>query len=171
MVSFSSSIVTLVVFFWSVAAALPVTGTPVCHAPPLASKRERANKITKAETMRARLEFTIASLEEITGAKQARTPGLPRGIADAHDWLPMIQANCRARFTAADFDFVVRTLARSQTDHVSLIDLLGDVETRDSVVDNPRLVEAILSNGCQLQISCHFYFYVLARHFPRDARS
>ena len=35
----------------------------------------------------------------------------------------MIRANCRARFTAADFDFVVRTLARSQTDHVSLVDL------------------------------------------------
>jgi hypothetical protein len=24
----------------------------------------------------------------------------------------MIRANCRARFTAADFDFIVRTLAR-----------------------------------------------------------
>ena len=44
----------------------------------------------------------------------------------------MIQANCRARFTAADFDFVVRTLARSPNDHVSLVDLLGDAETRDT---------------------------------------
>ena len=34
----------------------------------------------------------------------------------------MIRANCRERFTAADFEFVVRTLAHSQTDHVSLID-------------------------------------------------
>src|SRR3954469_22341194 len=81
----------------------------------------------------------------------------------------MIRANCRERFTASDFEFVVRTLARSQTDHVSLVDLLGDVETRDSVLDNPRLVESILSNAGQLRISSHFYFYVLARHVLRDA--
>lgn len=80
----------------------------------------------------------------------------------------MIQANCRARFTAADFDFVVRTLARSQTDHVSLADLLSDAETRDTVLDSPRLVEAILSSAAQLHISSHFYFYVLARHVLRD---
>jgi len=76
----------------------------------------------------------------------------------------MIRANCRARFTAADFDFIVRTLARSQTDHVSLADLLSDVETRDSILDHPRLVEAILSNCGHLRISSQFYFYVLARH-------
>src|SRR5437763_7521501 len=76
----------------------------------------------------------------------------------------MIRANCRARFTAADFDFIVRTLARSQTDHVSLVDLLSDVETRDSILDHPRLIEAILSNCGHLRISSQFYFYVLARH-------
>jgi len=80
----------------------------------------------------------------------------------------MIQANCRARFTAADFDFVVRTLARSKTDQVSLVDLLSDAETRDTVLDSPRLVDAILSSSNQLQISSHFYFYVLARHVLRD---
>ena len=94
---------------------------------------------------------------------------MPHGIADAHDWFPMIRANCRERFTAADFEFVVRTLGRSQTDHVSLVDLLSDAETRDSVLDNPRLVESILSNAGHLRISSHFYFYVLARHVLRDA--
>ena len=63
---------------------------------------------------------------------------MPRGTADAHDTTPMIQGNCRVRFTAADFDFVVRILARSQTDHVSLVDLLSDAEARDSVLDSPR---------------------------------
>ena len=76
----------------------------------------------------------------------------------------MIRANCRARFTAADFDFVVRTLARSQTDHVSLVDLLSNSDTRDSVLDHPQLMDAILSNPGQLRISPQFYFYVLARH-------
>ncbi|MBA3831120.1 MAG: hypothetical protein H0X34_04340 [Chthoniobacterales bacterium] len=81
----------------------------------------------------------------------------------------MIQANCRARFTAADFQFIVRTLARSPNDQVSLVDLLGDEETRDAVLDQPRLVEAILSQGGQLAISSAFYFYVLARHVLQRA--
>src|SRR6266516_6841200 len=76
----------------------------------------------------------------------------------------MIRANCRARFTAAYFDFIVRTLACSPTDQVSLVDLLSDVETRDSILDHPRLVDAILNHCGQLQISSQFYFYVLARH-------
>jgi hypothetical protein len=86
------------------------------------------------------------------------------GSCIAHDEVPMIRANCRARFTAADFDFIVRTLARSQTDQVSLVDLLSDVETRDSILDHPRLVDAILNHCGHLRISSQFYFYVLARH-------
>lgn len=81
----------------------------------------------------------------------------------------MIRANCRARFTAADFEFVVGTLARSQVDHVSLVDLLSDAETRDSVLDHPRLVHAILSDAGHLHISSQFYFYVLARHVLQQA--
>jgi hypothetical protein len=87
----------------------------------------------------------------------------------AHDEFPMIRANCRARFTAVDFDFVVRTLARSKTDHISLVDLLSDVETRDSILDHPRLVDAILCNAGHLHISSQFYFYVLARHVLQQA--
>lgn len=81
----------------------------------------------------------------------------------------MIRANCRARFTAADFQFIVRTLARSPNDQVSLVDLLSDAETRDAVLDDPRLVEAILSHAGQLSISSSFYFYVLARHVLQQA--
>src|SRR5215510_14869339 len=81
----------------------------------------------------------------------------------------MIRANCRARFTADDFDFIVRTLARSQTHQVSLVDLLSDVETRDSILDHPRLVDAILNHCGQLRISSQFYFYVLARHVLQQA--
>src|SRR6266699_3416168 len=67
-------------------------------------------------------------------------------VSITHYEFPMVRANCRARFTAADFDFIVRTLARSQTDQVSLVDLLSDVETRDSILDHPRLVDAILNH-------------------------
>jgi len=81
----------------------------------------------------------------------------------------MIRANCRARFTAADFDFIVRALARSRGDSVSLVDLLSDSETRDSILDHPRLVETILSNAGHLHISSQFYFYVLARYVLQQA--
>lgn len=81
----------------------------------------------------------------------------------------MVRANCRERFTGADFDFVIRILARSPTESVSLVDLLSDSETRDAVLDNPRLVDAILSNPAHLQISSQFYFYVLARHVLQQA--
>jgi hypothetical protein len=40
---------------------------------------------------------------------------------------------------------------------------------RDSVLDHPGLVEAILSNPGQLRISSQFYFYVLARHVLQQA--
>jgi hypothetical protein len=94
---------------------------------------------------------------------------LSSGTSSAYNGFSMIQANCRARFTAADFDFVVRTLARSQSESVSLVDLLADSATRDSVLDSPRLVSAILSSAGQLRISSHFYFFVLARHVLREA--
>jgi hypothetical protein len=81
----------------------------------------------------------------------------------------MVRANCRARFTAADFDFIVRTLSRSRSDQVSLVDLLSDSETRDSILDHPRLVDAILCNAGHLHISSQFYFYVLARHVLQQA--
>ena len=81
----------------------------------------------------------------------------------------MIRANCRARFTAADFDFVVRTLACSRADQVSLVDLLSDADTRDSVLDHPRVIDAILSGTGHLRISSQFYFYVLARHVLQQA--
>src|SRR5436305_4799259 len=81
----------------------------------------------------------------------------------------MISANCRVRFTAADFDFIVRTLARSRGESFSLVDLLSDSETRDSILDHPKLVETILNNAGHLRISSQFYFYVLARHVLRQA--
>ncbi len=64
---------------------------------------------------------------------------------------------------------MVRTLARSQTESVSLADLLGDAETRDAVLDSPRLIRAILENAGQLAISSQFYFYVLARYVLQQA--
>ena len=80
----------------------------------------------------------------------------------------MIKANCRERFTAADFHFVVQTLARSERDSVSLVELLTDADTRDSVLDSPRLVESVLTSGAPLSISPQLYFYILLRHVLKE---
>jgi hypothetical protein len=76
----------------------------------------------------------------------------------------MITANCRDRFTAADFDFVVKTLSRSEHDAVSLVDLLTDSEARDSVLDHGELLRAVLEESAALHISPQLYFYILIRH-------
>ena len=75
----------------------------------------------------------------------------------------MIQPNCRARFTAEDFNFVVRTLAKSPGNEVSLVQLLTDLETRDQILDHDELVRAVLERPGNLTISSQFYFYILAR--------
>ena len=80
----------------------------------------------------------------------------------------MIKANCRDRFTAADFEFVVKTLSTCERDAVSLVDLLTDAEARDSILDDPRLVEAVLENVAALTISPQLYFYVLIRHVLKE---
>jgi hypothetical protein len=80
----------------------------------------------------------------------------------------MIKANCRERFTASDFDYVVKTLSRTERDSVNLVDLLTDAEARDSILDSPRLVESLLADGAPLTISPQLYFYVLLRHVLKE---
>ena len=80
----------------------------------------------------------------------------------------MIKANCRERFTAADFDFVVKTLSRTERDSVNLVELLTDAEARDSILDSPRLFESLSAGGAPLTISPQLYFYVLLRHVLKE---
>src|SRR6266404_660463 len=81
----------------------------------------------------------------------------------------MIQANCRDRFTAEDFEFVTRTLATSPEGKVSLVELLTDEEARNSVLDHDVLARAIVSQNGQLAMSPQLYFYVLTRRVRREA--
>ena len=79
----------------------------------------------------------------------------------------VIQANCRAQFTADDFSFVVRVLAKSQRDAVSLVSLLSDEAERDAILDHDLIYESVVdATGC-LQVSAAFYFYVLTRRVLR----
>lgn len=81
----------------------------------------------------------------------------------------MIQANCRDRLTGDDFAFVIKTLAHSPEASVSLVELLTDAESRDSVLDHDQLASAIVSQSGQLSISAQLYFYVLSRRVLRQA--
>ncbi len=80
----------------------------------------------------------------------------------------MIKANCRERFTAADFEFVVQTLSRTERDSVNLIELLTDHEARDAILDDPRLFHSILQGDAPLSISPQLYFYILTRHVLKE---
>ena len=79
----------------------------------------------------------------------------------------MIQANCRAQFTADDFSFVVRVLAKSQRDAVSLVSLLSDEAERDAILDHDLIYDSVVDGSGCLQVSAAFYFYILTRRVLR----
>lgn len=81
----------------------------------------------------------------------------------------MIRANCRDRFTAEDFNFIISTIGKSRADSVSLTELLSDQETRDSILDHELLFQAVLSGTAHLSISPQFYFYILTRHVLKES--
>jgi len=80
----------------------------------------------------------------------------------------MIHANCRARFTADDFEFIVRSLSHSPRDAVSLQRLLVDPEARDDILEHDALAAAILDSADSLKISTALYFYVLCRRVLKN---
>ncbi len=80
----------------------------------------------------------------------------------------MITPNCRERLTASDFEFIVRALAQSRRDSISLAELLTDAEARDTILDSDTLFQAILEDGAPLHISPQCYFYVLLRHVLKE---
>lgn len=78
--------------------------------------------------------------------------------------LPVIQPNCRVQFTARDVDFILEVLGRGGGPAAALERLLADEESRDALLDDPRLLRAMLERRDCLPLSAHFYFYLLVRH-------
>jgi hypothetical protein len=81
----------------------------------------------------------------------------------------VIQANCRAQFTADDFSFVVRVLAKSPRDAVSLVSLLSDETERDAILDHELIYNSVIDHAGCLQVSAAFYFYILTRRVLQRA--
>jgi hypothetical protein len=81
--------------------------------------------------------------------------------------MKVILPNCRQQFTPADLQFITRTLARSDNQERALMELLSDSETRDQILDEDLLFQALQDSPACSQISEHCYFYVLVRHVLR----
>jgi hypothetical protein len=76
----------------------------------------------------------------------------------------VIRSNCRVQFTVEDVDFILSVLGPKAGSAETLVQLLGDEETRDLILDDESLLRAVLENRNCLRISTHFYFYILVRH-------
>lgn len=81
--------------------------------------------------------------------------------------MQLIQPNCRIQFTYADMDFILETLRPGVDSRASLERLLVDPETRDLILDDEKILQAVLEHRGCLKISPHFYFYVLVRQVFR----
>lgn len=77
--------------------------------------------------------------------------------------MKLIQANCRAQFTAEDIDFVLSVLGEKAGAGDTLVKLLTDVDTRDLILDDPALFQALIEGHACVRVSTRFYFYILIR--------
>jgi hypothetical protein len=83
--------------------------------------------------------------------------------------MKFIRANCRVQFSPADVEFIVRVLGTSTSEAACLRSLLTDEPSRDQLLDDPRLADALVNGlGC-LQVSTRMYFYVLVRRALLEA--
>ncbi len=83
--------------------------------------------------------------------------------------MKVIQPNCRVQFSAADVDFVREVMGSKLSDTECLVRLLADEDTRDLILDDDALLQALLERRGCLRVSTHFYFYVLVRHVLKRA--
>lgn len=83
--------------------------------------------------------------------------------------MKVIRPNCRVQFTAEDIEFVLHVLSPGTETNSALIRLLADEETRDQILDDERLYQALLQGTGCLRVSTHLYFYVLVRRVLRKA--
>ena len=76
----------------------------------------------------------------------------------------VIRPNCRVKFSPEDIEFVVTVLAPKAGSREALLQLLGDPEAFDLILEDETLLRAILEQPCCLRISTQLYFYILVLH-------
>ena len=75
----------------------------------------------------------------------------------------------RPHLTEADIKFLLEVLARGGANEHGLVRLLEDLSELDRLLDNERILRALLESPECLRVSPGFYFYVLVRHAFRLA--
>ena len=75
----------------------------------------------------------------------------------------MIKPNCRVQFAAQDVEFILSVLGGKLGGSDCLVRLLADENTRDLILDDEALFQALLERGGCLRVTSHFYFYILVR--------
>lgn len=83
--------------------------------------------------------------------------------------MKVIKPNCRVQFTAEDLDFMVSVLGPNKLTPEILAQLLADPDSRDLILEDECLYRALLERNCCIQVSSHFYFYVLVRRGLKGA--
>jgi len=81
----------------------------------------------------------------------------------------VIQPNCRVQFAAEDIDFILSVLGNKIETADCLVKLLADEESRDLILDDEALFQALLERRGCLRVSTRFYFYILVRNVFRRA--
>jgi len=79
-------------------------------------------------------------------------------------WMP----SSRDRFTGVDFEFLSAVLTPGEQRHY-LAKLWDDPQALREILDLKEVFRALLDSPSALQVSSHFYFYVLVRHAFVDA--
>lgn len=79
--------------------------------------------------------------------------------------------SCRARLQRRDFRFIAQVLTgvRGGGEMDALIRLTRDEDALTQVLDDPQLLNAVLTVPIAISISAELYFYVLVRHALKEA--
>ena len=83
--------------------------------------------------------------------------------------MELLPTSCRTQLDASDFDFIVSALASSAREEVGVRLLLADAGAVDQVLEEPKLLQALVALGGSVRVSPQLYFYVIVRHNLKEA--
>lgn len=75
----------------------------------------------------------------------------------------MISAYGRGKLRQEDLQFIITSLCREGEKEATLLKLLADPDTRDAMLDHPRLLACLLEKQRTASLSLFLYFYILVR--------
>lgn len=78
--------------------------------------------------------------------------------------LPFAKAGCQYRFTPADWRFIIESLSLTDRGKESLASLCEDPDSVRSILDHPKLFEAVAVNANTALMSPDLFFFVVVRH-------